>query len=118
VRQFDPIQNNSDKTEQHGIASDRRELTLPTRLQPKPGQRLYELDMNAYPYMINEVKILERDVAIIPDKNIITGQNYGVKTKSVRKYTRRNGCLYVVAINPENADHQFKKLIENHRKRS
>lgn len=118
MRQFDPIQNNSDKTEQHGIASDRREMTLPTRLQPKPGQRLYELDMNHYPYMINEVKIIERDVAIIPDKNIITGKEYGVKTQKIRRYVRRNNCLYVVAVNPENADKQFAKLIQNHRKRS
>lgn len=118
MRQFDPIQNNSHKTEQHGIASDRREMTLPKRLQPQPGQKLYELDMNRYPYTINEVEIVERDAAIIPDRNIITGQNYGVKTKTISRYVRRNLCLYVVAINFENADKQFAKLIQNHRKRS
>lgn len=118
MRQFDPILNDSDKTEQHGIASDRREMTLPKRLQPKPGQRLFELDMSAYPYIINEVQIVEKDVAIIPDKNIITGQTYGAKTHRIRRYTRVNGRLYVVAINAENADIQFKKLIQNHRKRS
>lgn len=118
MRQFDPIQNNSDKTEQHGVASVRREMKLPKRLHPEPGQRLYELDMSSYPYLINEVQIIETDAAIIPDKNIITGQNYGVKAHTIRKYIRVHGRLYVCAINPENADKQFKKLIQNHRKRS
>lgn len=65
------------------------------RLRPKPGQKVWELDLNTG--LIGEAKIEQVSATI--------------KGSVHKKIIMRPGCIYEVAINAKNADKKFLRRL-------
>lgn len=109
MQKFDPLLPNQDKTEQIALNVVKKHLNLSKRLLPKPGQRLFELELATG--TIREVQIDDEVAVIIPKSHMITGQIQGSTSKIVKRVVRREGCMYWPAVNSEAAKKQFEKLI-------
>lgn len=76
-----------------------KRLDLAT-LKPKPGHRIWELDIKEG--LIREVQL--KDTGDLDLKR-------GAMGARVRKLVTRDGCLYCSALNADNADKKFMKMI-------
>jgi hypothetical protein len=99
-----------DQIELHAQVPDKK-VRIVKKLFPLPGHRTFELELKTG--MINEVVPISGDAAqIIPNVNIVTGaKSSGVNTIVKKKIIKREGCLYCTALNAENADKEFHRML-------
>ena len=69
------------------------------RLRPKPGQKIYQWNLQTY--VISEVEFDEVTAQVLPDGS----------SKIKKKIKTKPGHLYACAINYKNAGKQFAKMI-------
>lgn len=86
-----------DKTEIHAVKPDKREKVVYT-LRPQPGQKTWQLDLKTR--LIQEAEYEQVDAEI-------TKMGAAIHKKVIIK----EGCLYCVAINQQNADRKFMAML-------
>lgn len=74
-----------------------------------PGHRIFELDLKTS--TISEVVLEKKDVNIVPDIDIRTGRIAGTTTQKKGEIKQKEGCLYCTALNAENADKIFHRML-------
>lgn len=87
----------------------KKALTKIAELRPQPGQRIFELNLTTG--LINEAKFKEEKAVLIQEFNMLTNKQSGIATKIVMDIFTNPGCLYVNAINPQNADKKFHRML-------
>lgn len=98
-----------EETEMYAVAPVKKDFQILKKLKPKPGQRVFELNLKEA--IIREAELDEEYVFVDQNRNLITGDATGVSTRKVKKLVVKEGCIYCVAINAENADKQFHKML-------
>lgn len=98
-----------DPTEIHAVTPIKKTLVMEGVFKPKPGQKMWELNLATG--IIVEADYDEEVIAVVESKNIITGKVNGVTDQVKKKLIRKENCLYWPAINWQNADKQFHKLL-------
>jgi len=78
----------------------KKELKLIGKLTPKPGQKVWKLNLTTE-------KVTEAAVEVIASFMV------GKKHVEQRKLVVENDCWYVAAINKENACRKFLKMLNN-----
>lgn len=78
-------------------------------LRPKPGQKVWELNLKTR--LIVKAEYKDEKVKIIQAVNMVTRRPQGMVSRVVRDVDRKENCLYCCAINAENADKQFFKML-------
>lgn len=97
-----------EQTEVHAVKPASREKVI-VSLKPKPGQRIWELDLATR--LITEAKFRDEKVQVIPQRNIVTNQPQGACAKTVRDVDMKEGHLYCAALNHKSADRKFFKML-------
>lgn len=86
----------SDKHEIENVVPDKREKLI-VSLKKQRGHKLFELNLATR--LINEVVL---------DGGIADFENWSV----IHKHQVKDGCLYCTALNPQNADKKFFKMLK------
>jgi hypothetical protein len=98
-----------EKTELHAVKPVKRDGWAKKTLTPKPGQKCYELNLKTM--IISEATFDVERVEFVAAVNLFTGLPTNATTRVVRDVIRNDDCLYCVAINHQNADKHFHKML-------
>lgn len=93
----------AEKTEVHATKPVKKEIKYISTLKPQKGQRVFELNLATG--IINEATFkIENEV--VDFKKAVMGD------MSVRRRLQVNkDCIYCCALNPQNADKRFHKML-------
>lgn len=99
----------TDKPEIHAVKPAKTELVKKAELRPKPGQRVFQLELSTG--TITQAEFAEEKVVLIPNFCLHTGKQVGTIEKVVRDILEKPGCLYVPATRAEVADKKFHRIL-------
>lgn len=88
-----------DATEQHALKPVKKQKVTIAKLRPKPGQKVWQLDIDN-----RLISIAEED----EPKVLVLGKN---RTKTIRGIKYKDHHLYCVAINYANAERKFVQML-------
>lgn len=101
--------NKPGKPEIDAVAPVKKQKVV-DKLYPLPGHRIFELDLRTG--IINEVLPEKVSVVLVPEIDIRTGRvTGGSTTQKHGGVKRKEGCLYVSALNSRSADKHFCRLL-------
>jgi hypothetical protein len=99
----------AEKTEIHAVTPVKSEKVKRGELRPKPGQRIFQLELSTG--IITQAEFKEEKVVLVPRFCLYTNRQIGVDEKIVRDILEKPGCLYVNATRAEVADKKFHKML-------
>lgn len=102
-------QHRIDKAELHAVKPIKKEVKLDATIKPKPGQKVYQLDLDTG--LITEAEYKKERVELVESINLITDEKMGLVPKIIKDIERKPNCRYWPAINAENANRHFHKLL-------
>lgn len=97
------------KVEIHAIKPIKKEVQLVATIKPKNGQKVYQLDLTTG--LITEAEYKNQRIEFVDNICLLTKAVTGKIEVAKKDIDVKPNCRYWPAINPENANRHFHKLL-------